>query len=129
MRQSAPYELTIEERVGYLYVLYGGDPLTLEMILKIINTVATKIREHGYDRVLLVRNAPILENDENRAMVARIISNLLGTGVRFAIVDAYGNDPILERKAVESARAAGWDLTGFDTIEQAEAWLLASRND
>ena len=123
MTEAAPHKLLIEEREGYLYVVYGGDPLTLDMIVRTINAVADRIRSAKYDRVLLVRDAPLLESDENRAMVASMIRNLLGDGVRFAIVDVYGNPPDEVERAVAASRAAGWDLTSFRTEDAAIEWL------
>lgn len=123
MHEITPHKLVIEERDGYLYVEYAGNPLTLQMILDTVNAVGERIRQGGYTRVLLVRDAPLLESDQNRALVAGLIRNLLGTEVKFAIVDKFGNDPQEAAQAVRSARAAGWDLTGFDTVEEAAAWL------
>jgi len=125
MLKPEPHRLIIEEREGYLFAHYGGNPLTLEMILETINRVATLIRERGYRNVLLVRDAPLLESDENRALIANLINTSVRSPVRFAIVDEYGNDPEKVRKAVEASRRAGWDLTGFKTIEDAERWLTS----
>jgi hypothetical protein len=118
-------QLRVEPRSGYLYVVYGSDTISLQMIVETINAVAKGIREFGYTRVLLIRNGPLLESDAARAMVASMIKNLVGDDVRYAIVDGYGNDPEQTRRAVEASRAAGWDLHGFDTEEEAEAWLLS----
>lgn len=123
MPDPAPHKLIIEEREGYLYVLYGGNPLTLEMILETINRVAEIIRARGYTRVLIVRDAPLLESDQNRAMVANLVGRSVPANVRFAIVDVFGNHPRDAAYAAESARRAGWDLTDFTTIEQPEEWL------
>jgi hypothetical protein len=124
MYSRADYKLIIEPREGYLYAVFGGDPLTLDMIMKFINGVAAAIKEHGYTRVLLVREAPLLDSDMNRAMVASIIRSRIGDGVKFAIVDAYGNGPAEATRAALNARSAGWDLTPFPTVEAAESWLL-----
>jgi len=123
MHELAPPKLIIEERDGYLYVLYGGNPITLEMLVQTINRVAEIIRSRGITRVLIVRNAPLLKSDENRAMVADLIRNSVPADVRFAIVDIFGNHPRDVAYAAESSRHAGWDLTDFATIEEAEEWL------
>src|SRR4051812_2535665 len=113
MASRGDYKLVIEPREGYLYAVFGGDPLTLDMILNFINGIAAAIHEHNYTRVLLVREAPLLDSDPNRAMVANIIRSRIGSGVRFAIVDGYGNDPAAAHAAALNARSAGWDLTPF----------------
>jgi hypothetical protein len=118
-----PHKLIVEDRDGYLYVEYGGNPLTLQMIIDTINHVGTRIEQGGYKRVLIVRDAPLLESDENRALVAGLIKNRLGSAVKFAIVDIHGNNPKEVAHAVEASRAGGWDLTGFDTIDEAIHWL------
>jgi len=124
MTSRADYKLVIEPRPGYLYAVFGGNPLTLDMVLSFINGIATAIKEHGYTRVLLVREAPLLDSDSNRAMVANIIRSRVGEGVRFAIVDGYGNEPDEAKRAAYNARAAGWDLTHFEKVDAAEQWLL-----
>ena len=123
MTEQAGYNLEIEEREGYLYVLYAGNPLTLEMIVRTINAVTDALRSSGLTRVLLVRDAPILDSDANRALTAQLISKSGAAGVKFAIVDKFGNDPEKTARAVEFSRNAGWNLTGFDTIEEAQKWL------
>jgi len=39
-------------------------------------------------------------------------------------VDGYGNEPDEAKQAAYNARAAGWDLTPFETVDAAEQWLL-----
>lgn len=75
--------------------------------------------------MLLVRNAPILDSDANRVLTAQLISRGADAGVKFAIVDKFGNDPEKAARAVEVSRNAGWDLTAFETIEEAEKWLTS----
>lgn len=125
MGSRAQYKLVIEPRERYLYVVFGGDPLTLEMILHFINGVAAAIKEGNYTRVLLRREAPLLDSDMNRAMVANLIRSRVGEGVKFAIVDGFGNDWADAEKAAFNARSAGWDLTPFATEEAAVQWLVA----
>jgi hypothetical protein len=122
--QASHYEFIIEDRPGYLYARYGGDPVTLEMIVKMVNSVAERIRARGHDRVLLVRDSPLLESEANRSMVAAMLRNLVAPNVRFASVDAYGNDPELARRAAAASRKAGLDLTAFDSEAEAEEWML-----
>jgi len=123
MIEQSGYNLVIEERGIYLYVVYSGNPLTLEMIVEAINSVAQALRSSGLTRVLLVRDAPILDSDANRALTAKLIGNSVGPGVKFAIVDKFGNDPEKTARAVQSSRDAGWDVTGFATIGEAQEWL------
>ena len=120
---SRGQKLEIEEGDGFLRVLYGENPITLETIVRTINLVADRLRSTGFKKVLLLRDAPLLDSDANRAMTAQLIHRAVGRDVRFAIVDVFGNDPEETKLAVEASRKAGWDLTGFATIEEAEAWL------
>lgn len=115
MDASEPYKLLVDEHDRYLRVVYGGNPLTLQMLMGIVNEVGQRIKEKGFNQVLIVRDAPLLDSDANRAMVAAMIRNMVGQTVRFAIVDIYGNEPAEVARAVAGSRAAGWDLTGFDT--------------
>ena len=128
MANGVPHKLIIEERDGYLYVLYGGDPLTLEMIVKTANMVSERVRATGFKKLLVVREAPPLESEENRSMVRAMGRSLLGAGVQLAVIDAYGNDPTETQRVAEVSRQAGWNLAVFDSEEEAEAWLLRDGN-
>ena len=123
MSPVEPYKLLIEEHEHYLRVEYGGNPLTLDMLTRIVNDVGNRIRAGGFERVLILRDAPLLQSDANRAMIAAMIRNKLGTRVRYAIVDIYGNDPTEVAHAAAASRAAGWDLTDFSTELEAIEWL------
>jgi hypothetical protein len=124
METAEPYKLLVEEHGQYLRVEYGGNPLTLEMLMRIVNEVGRYIREKGFDRVLILRDAPLLGSDANRAMVAAMVRTMVGENVRFAIVDIYGNDPRDVARATKASRAAGWALTGFGTEDEAITWLV-----
>jgi hypothetical protein len=126
MPEKLEYGLEIEERDGYLYVEYSGDPVTLEMVVRWINAVADALRSSGLKRVLLVGNAPVLHSDANRVLVAELIKRSVHQGTKFAIVDKFGNDPEKTVRSVEVHRNAGWDLTGFDSIEEAARWLTST---
>ena len=118
-------DLIVEDRDTYLFVEYSGDPLTLEMIVTTINKVAAVIRDRQLKNILIVRNAPLLKDDAARALVASMIRRLVDDDERFAIVDKYGNDPEAVRHAAAASREAGWNLTAFDTTDEAIAWLTA----
>jgi hypothetical protein len=118
-----PFKLTIEKRPGYLYAHFEGDPVTLSNIIDTVNGVAGAISEGQYDRLLLVRNSPLLQSDENRQLLNAMVKARLPEGVKCALVDIYGNDAAAIARAIEASRSVGWDLTAFESIEAAEEWL------
>ncbi len=124
MDTPAQPELIVEDRGSYLYVEFSGDPLTLAVYLRLINKIAAAIREGAPRNVLLVRNAPVLKGDAECALVASVARRTFPDDVRFALVDVFGNDPRAVHHAAEVKRAAGWNITDFDTIDEAIAWLV-----
>lgn len=116
-------ELVVEDRGSYLYVEFSSDPLTLAAYLRLINRIAVAIREGAPRNVLLVRNAPVLKGDAECALVASVARRTFPDDVRFALVDEFGNDHEAIHHATAVKRAAGWNITDFDTIDEAEAWL------
>jgi hypothetical protein len=126
VNDTVPQKLVVEPRDGYLYVVYGADTVTLQMIVDAINAVVEAIRANAYTRVLLARNGPLLESDAARALVAALIKNLVSEDVRFAIVDVYGNDPEQTQRALEASRATGWNVHGFESEADAIKWLMDS---
>jgi len=123
MRQFVPFKLTIEKRPGYLYARYEADPVTLSDVIATVNGVAQAIYESGYDRVLLVRNSPLLESEDNRELLNAMLKKHVPKGVKVALVDIFGNDPEAVARAAEASKTVGWDLTIFPTVAEAEQWL------
>jgi hypothetical protein len=123
MARRIPYQLVIKQRRDYLYVEYGGNGLTLQTILDMITIAAQSVRTLNAKRVLLVRNMPLLQSDDDRSMLARIIRSVVAPDVRFAMVDKFGNDPEKSSRGLDVVRAAGWDVNEFATIDEAAKWL------
>lgn len=115
--------LMIEDRGRYLFVEFSSDPLTLDVYVRLINETAAAIRRGAPKNVLLVRNAPVLKGDAEAALVASLARRNFPDEARFAIVDIFGNDRKAIRHSAEVKRAAGWNVTDFDTIDEAVAWL------
>lgn len=124
MNSPTQPELVVEDRGSYLYVEFSSDPLTLAVYVKLINRTATAIREGAPRNVLLVRNAPVLKGDAECSLVASLAHRIFPDDVRFALVDEFGNDPRAIHHAAAVKRAAGWNITHFDTIDEAVAWLV-----
>jgi hypothetical protein len=127
MAKRIPYQLTIKQRRGYLYVEYGGTGLTVQAILDMINIAAQAAKTLDATEVLLVRNIPLITSDADRGMFASLIKRVASSQIRFAMVDKFGNDPAESERGLNVLRAFGWNVTEFETIKSAEEWLRRDR--
>jgi len=126
MPDADNYNLTIEPRERYLYTRVDADSVSLAMIVASFNEIFSALNAGGYQALLFVRNSPLLATPDNRRLVLALIRNMVPQGARIAVVDTYPHNSAAEKAAaVEATRSAGLNLMTFDSIEDAEIWLLA----
>jgi len=130
MRDSEDYKLTIEPREGYLYTRIDADWVSLAMIVATFNEIFAALHAGDYRALLFVRNCPLLSTPENRRLVSALVRNMVPEGAKIAVVDTYPHNSAAEKAAAsEATRAAGLDLMTFDSIEEAEGWLLTPESE
>ena len=57
---TTPYQLTFEEREGYLYERVSAATIDEETAMSYLREVAAKCRQLGYDRLLVERDIPVM---------------------------------------------------------------------
>jgi hypothetical protein len=118
------YELTFEQRDGYLSARVTCPAITLDLALAYMTRIAEKSVELGGDRVLIHRDIPVSLPDGAVFVVVERFVELIGNRTRSAVVNEYpANEPSLEFGALV-AENRGAQLKVFESIRDAEEWLL-----
>ena len=95
------------------------------MIMGYMNRLAALLRETNSDRLLIVRQTPMMDSEYQYSLTWGLLRNTIPHGTKIAVVDDHDNEPRMIAIALAAGRKAGLDMQGFDTIKAAETWLLA----
>ena len=126
--RSGQYNLTFSQRPDYLSVHLQAALIDLDIAIRYINELMGHLRSHSDRRVLFVRETPQLTHQQDYAMIASIIANMLPAGVSFAIVDYSPSYKIVKECLLQESKSKNRNLMAFDTYAAAETWLLAQQN-
>jgi hypothetical protein len=117
-----PYELTFEERPGYLYVHIKADTMTEEMSASYLSQVADKCAGAGLTRVLIYREVPYII--EPTAIFFSMQNEIkLLKGLKLAVVTPFPTTEDALNFAILVSNNRGADFKLHKTIEAAEEWL------
>ncbi len=118
------YELTFQERGGYLRVQIRGTQDSLEMSLAYWNEIAAECERRGTRALLVVDQLPgepIPPQDQERVIEAMRDSYMRRVRVAYFEADA-ANLPLAEYGELV-AREAGYTVRVFGSEREAELWL------
>lgn len=118
------YTLELEDRDGYLYALAGGEKLTAQISAAYWNEIAGRCFETECSRILIEKNFVEGVGPADMLLMADYLGSLL-PGRRVAFVDRYKHDYINEL-GKKLARNRDVMMQLFDSVEDAERWLLAN---
>jgi len=117
------YELTFEERSGYLYVRVATPHMDPSMTWSCLEEVAKQCADIDCKRLLIDRDIPSLPTTH----VFAGINDLVGMTEerRVAVVNRHAAIGEALRTQIEAGASSGANVAYFDNIPDAEAWLLA----
>jgi hypothetical protein len=124
MAEDKGYTLEMFERDGYLYALAGGPKLTAQISAGYWNEIAERCFEKGCDKVLIEKNFVEPVGPGEMLLMADYLGKLL-PGRHIAFVDRFQHDDINEL-GKKLARNRHIMMQLFDTVAEAEKWLLAN---
>ncbi len=121
---GTPYQLTFEERDGYLFARITAETINRDMAMQYLNELAAKCAELKLERILLERRIPATMSNTDTYFVMGDLVRILG-GRRFAVVNPHmSNEDSLGFSALVGANR-GVRYRVFPNIDDAEAWLLS----
>jgi hypothetical protein len=125
MRDSGnPYELTLEERPGYLYAHIKADTMTTEMSAAYLSEIVDKCAALGLKKVLIYREVPYIINSAVSIYYSMQEEIQLLKGLTLAVVTPFPATEEGLNFAILVSNNRGADFKLHPTIEAAEEWLL-----
>jgi hypothetical protein len=118
------YELTFEERPGYLYAHVKADTMTVEMSAAYLGEVVDKCTELGLKSVLIYREVPYILDSPVSIYYSMQDEIQLLKGLKLAIVTPFPDTEEGLNFAILVSNNRGADFKLHQTIEAAEKWLL-----
>jgi hypothetical protein len=118
------YELTFEERPGYLFVRINADAITLETALEYLQEIADKFEELGTRRAILERDIPTTLSDADLYFVVQHMIQIMGDR-RLAVVNSFTSNQESMAFATLVSANRGAQYRAFDNITDAEAWIMS----
>ena len=122
---SKLYNLKFEERTDYLYAYVSGDKASLELSKQYWRKIAEECRRTKCNKVLIVED--IKENVSTTEMYefASELPTMGFVGIKIAFVDQYIEQRELNELGELVATNRGGHGKIFNTVEEAEQWLLS----
>ena len=124
MNNDKPYEIEMEDRGEYLWVLAGGDQLTAQISAAYWNEIAEKCFELGKSKILIEKDFKKSVGPGEMLEMATHLGQLLPEK-RIAFIDRHGHESINEL-GKKLARNRDVMMQTFKDVREAEKWLLAN---
>lgn len=118
------YNLEMEDRGGYLWVLVSGDSLTADISRRYWEEIAEKCDELGCDKILIEKNFRESVGPGDMLVMADNLGKLLPAR-RIAFYDRFDHSSINEL-GKKLARNRDVMMQTFKDVHDAEKWLLAN---
>ncbi len=119
------YKLIFDDRGEYLHVtLEAKDAITLETAVSYLNELMARLRESGHNKLLLVRETPMLLSEGQFSILSAVLVNLLPPNTRFALVDLSPCFQMLTKVLARTAPQRDREVTVFNDLATAQEWLL-----
>lgn len=120
-----PYNIEFEERADYLYAYVSADKDSLGISRQYWREIAEECRRTNYNKVLIVEDIKEIVSTTEMFQIASEIPNMGFSGTKIAFVDCYIEQRDLNEFGEIVATNRGIHEKIFNTVEEAEKWLLA----
>ena len=124
MNTDSTYTIKFEDRGDYLYTLVGGNTLSPEIARRYWDEIAEECNRLGKTKIMIEKNfaqtvsAP--EMLEMGVYLGKVLPNR-----KIAFLDRFKNESVNEL-GKKIARNQGVKLQVFETVENAEKWLIVN---
>lgn len=121
------YSISFEDRETYLYASVAGAKETLSIAHAYWSEIAERAISSDIKKVLVFEDFPeVISIAEVHQLVSEF-SELPITNIRLAFVDPHPQHKSLNEFAVLVGSNRGLTIEAFDTVEEAEKWLLGDQ--
>jgi hypothetical protein len=120
-----PYELTFEERPGYLYACITATDINKQTALDYLQKVTDRVIASGYEAVMVERDIPAMLPSADLFFTAQDFLKMIGpTQVAFVNKYATIHQAMEFAMLIGTNRGANYRL--FHDVSAAEQWLIGS---
>ena len=120
---SAEYELSFEERRGYLYARVKADIINRQVAMGYLTEVAARARRNESERLMLHRDIPAMLSDSVLFFVTAEFQEVID-GIKTAFVSPYLSNEDAFNFAITVGTNRGARYNVFNNDDDAEVWLL-----
>ena len=119
------YDLRFEDRSDYLYAHVKAELITLEIAVQYINRTVARLRESMHNRMLFVRETPMLTTESHYSIISSVILNILPVDARVALVDQSPAHDVVAKVINSEAAEKKRTVRAFAHLPEAVSWLLS----
>jgi hypothetical protein len=120
---TQPYELTFEERPGYLYAKISAEIINREMAISYLTEVANRAKGLETERLMIHRDIPEMLPDGILFFVTAEFQQMI-VGIKTAFVNPFLSNEDAFRFAITVGQNRGANYNIFTNDGDAETWLL-----
>lgn len=124
MKTDKPYQIEIEDRGEYLYVLVSGDKLTADIAAAYWREIAGVCFDRQKTKILIEKDFAETVSPLEMVQMGAYLGQLL-VNKKIAFLDRYGNEDINEL-GKKIARNRNVQLQLFQNIADAEKWIISN---
>ena len=122
-----PYNLSIEQRTGYLLARVSGYSASLETSRKYWNEIALETAGHNAKRLMVWEDfAGMISTQDTLTLVKEISRLPQFLTVRMVVLDEYPDQFDRNKLGEMIANNHGLTCRVFSNFDEAEAWLLSA---
>ena len=125
VEDSKLYKLKFEERKDYLYAHVSGDRDSLDISKQYWSEIADECQRIKYSKVLIVEDIRETVSMTEMYEICTEIPYMGFIGIKIAFVDKHIEQRALNEFGGLVATNRGVNGKLFDTVEEAEKWLLS----
>ena len=118
------YTIRMEDRGEYLYVVVGGQKLTVETAIAYWTEIAGACLELGKSKILIEKDFAESVSPVEMIQMSDFLGEVL-PNKKIAFLDRYGNESINEL-GKKLARNRDVKLQLFKNVKEAEDWLMVN---
>jgi hypothetical protein len=118
-----PYELTFEEREGYLYARVTAEIIDRKMAMAYLTEVAKRAKQVGTACLMLHRDIPEMLPDGILFFVTAEFQKMIA-GIKTAFVNPHITNEEAFKFAITVGQNRGANYNIFNNDNDAETWLL-----
>jgi hypothetical protein len=118
------YNLAFEKRDGYLYARVQADFMDIDTAKQYLGEIAERLNAEHAMKLLIDRDIPNIPGAGSLYFATQAFQNQIGVRTKVAFVNVYESIADQMNFAMLLAKNNGGDFKVFDSVADAERWLL-----